>query len=177
MRRRKALKQMIFVAGSAIFLPYCWQNSRNSSLLLKHIAIDTDIEKMLLGLSETIIPTTETPGAKEVSAHIFALVMVDDCYKKEDQQQFILGLKAFQNNCNSQFGKSFTNLSATEKETFLHGLEIGKPTDVALAYFYKNFKKLTIQAYTSSKYYLTKVQVYELVPGNFHGCVPLKSII
>ena len=87
-----------------------------------------------------------------------------------------MGLKAFETNCQTQFGKSFTYLSSSEKETLLQGLEGSKPSNAALTYFYKNYKKLTIQAYTSSKYYLTQVQVYELVPGNFHGAVPLKSI-
>ena len=32
-------------------------------------------------------------------------------------------------------------------------------------------KGLTVQAYTSSQYYLTNVQVYKLVPGKFISSV------
>lgn len=43
-------------------------------------------QKKLLGeLSETLIPASDTPGAKDVSAHLFALMMIGDCYKKEDK--------------------------------------------------------------------------------------------
>ena len=34
---------------------------------------------------------------------------------------------------------------------------------------------MTLQAFTGSQYYLTKVRVYEMAPGRFHGCVPVKA--
>ena len=41
--------------------------------------------------------------------------------------------------------------------------------------FYGTVKRLTVQSFTSSQYYLTKVQVFEMIPGRYHGCVPLKN--
>ncbi|HEV2478171.1 MAG TPA: hypothetical protein VGS79_00845, partial [Puia sp.] len=61
--------------------------------------------------------------------------------------------------------------------TLLTALETKKFPDQDLIFFYTTTKKLTIQAYTSSQYYLTKIQVYELVPGRWHGCVPVKPNI
>jgi hypothetical protein len=39
--------------------------------------------------------------------------------------------------------------------------------------FFNTTKGLTIQSYIASEYFLTKVQVYELIPGRYHGCVPV----
>ena len=119
-------------------------------------------------------PKTDTPGAKDISAHLFALQMIDDCYEKEDQQKFISGLKAFEEFSNKETGKSFVSSSAAERAALLTKLETNKDGKDDLSYFYKSVKRLTIQAYTTSKYFLTNVQVYELVPGRYHGCVPVK---
>lgn len=176
MQRRTLLKQMIYVTGGVIFLPSCLHHTSKASILLKQISIDGDQEAMMADLSETIIPATDTPGAKDVSAHLFALMMVDDCYKKEDQQKFIAGLKAFEAKTKKDFNKSFAELSPAQKQTLLNELEKNKGNKDDLSYFYGTTKRLTIQAYTTSKYFLTKVQVYELVPGRYHGCVPVKKM-
>jgi hypothetical protein len=40
--------------------------------------------------------------------------------------------------------------------------------------FYKTTKRHTVQAFTTSKQYMTEVRHYKIVPGsNFKGCVPL----
>jgi hypothetical protein len=56
----------------------------------------------------------------------------------------------------------------------LQAIDGGKTPGDELNFFYSTTKKQTILAYTSSSWFLTKVQVYELVPGRFHGCVPVQ---
>ena len=41
--------------------------------------------------------------------------------------------------------------------------------------FFKATKRLTIQGYTKSKYVMSNLLVYELVPGRFHGSFPVKD--
>ncbi len=48
---------------------------------------------MLAELAETILPKTDTPGAKDLAAHLFALKMVDDCYTKTNQEKYMKGMK------------------------------------------------------------------------------------
>ena len=175
MQRRTLLKQMMYVTGGVILLPSCLQNKSKSSILLKKMTVDGDQEKLLSELSETIIPATDTPGAKDISAHLFTLMMVDDCYKNEDQQKFMAGLKAFEEKTKKDFSKSYVDLSQAEKEKLLNELEAKNKDKDDLSYFYSTVKRLTIQAYTTSKFFLTKVQVYELVPSRFHGSVPVRT--
>jgi len=170
--RREALKQFVFVSAGMTLIPSCMQDRSKSSLLLKKINISSDDESMLAELSETIIPKTTTPGAKDISAHLFVLKMVDDCIKKEDQEKFLKGMKGFNDLCKATVGKGFVASSGDERKKVLTSIIAKKDEENDLNTFFKTVKRFTIQAYTSSEFFLTKVQVYELVPGRFHGCVP-----
>lgn len=174
--RRSAIKQLLYVSAGMALLPACLQHTSRASLTLKHISVDGDQEKMLAELVETIIPATTTPGAKELSAHLFTLIMMDDCYKKEEQQQWLSGLKAFEQASKKLNGQSFLESTTTQRAALLTAMEAGRYNKDDVSFFYSTTKHLTIQAYTSSKYFLTKVNVYELVPARFKGCVPLKPI-
>jgi hypothetical protein len=96
---------------------------------------------------------------------------------KKTKDKFLKGFSAFENYSNNQLGKSFTDATAAERGKILTELGAQKDKDKKddAAQFYSTVKSLTIQAYTSSQFYLTKVQVYELVPGRYHGCVPVKA--
>jgi hypothetical protein len=174
--RRSALKQLLYVSAGMAILPACLQHTSRTSLTLKNISVDGDQEKMLAELVETIIPATTTPGAKELSAHLFTLIMMDDCYKKEDQQRWLTGMKAFEQASKKLNGHTFLDSTPAQREALLTALEAAKDDKDDATFFYRGAKHLTIQAYTSSKYFLTKVNIYELVPARYHGCVPLKPI-
>lgn len=177
MQRRTVIKQLAFASGALLLIPSCMQNKSETSISLKKIKIDARQEKLLASITETIIPETEeSSGAKTALAHIFVLMMVDDCYDPADQQKFMKGLKAFDALTKKQYSKSFVNCTVTERELLLTGLETKKSGDEDLSYFYATVKKLTIQAFTTSEYFLTKVQVYKLMPGHFSGCVPVKDM-
>jgi Gluconate 2-dehydrogenase subunit 3 len=173
--RRHAIKQFLFVSAGVALLPSCMQQTSKASVILKNLAIDGSQEKMLAELSETIIPATDTPGAKDISAHLFVLKMMDDCYSKEDQQKFIRGMEAFNTQCKTASGHSFIDCTPEQRNTYLDKIEKDSKSVADQHFFYNTVKRLTIQAYTSSKFYLTKINVYKLVPGPYHGCVPVKT--
>lgn len=175
MNRRSSLKTLLIISAGAALLPSCLQDEKKSSVSLKNIKINGKDEELLSDLSETIIPKTDTPGAKDVSAHLFALMMIDDCYAPAEQDKFVKGLKDFEDFTKNKFDKSFLKCSPSEREEILKSIESKKDVPENVAFFYNSMKRLTIQAFTSSKYYLTKVQVYQLVPGKFYGCVPVKK--
>jgi Gluconate 2-dehydrogenase subunit 3 len=177
MQRRTVIKQLAFASGALLLIPACMQDSSKTSISLKKIKIDAGQEKLLAALTETIIPgTDESPGAKAVLAHLFVLMMVDDCYDPAGQQKFITGLKDFETATKKQYSRSFVNCTPAEKELLLTELETKKSGDEDLGYFYKTVKKLTIQAFTTSQYFLTEVKEYKLIPGHFSGCVPVKDV-
>jgi hypothetical protein len=174
--RRTALKQFLFLAGGVALIPSCMQlDESKASLPLRHLSVTGQDEKMLAELAETLIPATSTPGAKDLYLHQFALTMVDDCYSKEDREAFEKGMKSFGKFSRSEMKDSFTALAAPQRAELLQRLEANKDVPEEVANFYKQLKNLAIQGYLTSKHYLTKVQVYELVPGRYHGCVPVQA--
>ncbi|PGH38351.1 MAG: Twin-arginine translocation pathway signal, partial [Candidatus Nephrothrix sp. EaCA] len=52
---------------------------------------DDDVN-LLAEIADTILPATQTPGAKEAGVGTFMTVMVNDCYKEKDQKIFHEGL-------------------------------------------------------------------------------------
>jgi len=173
--RRVAIQQLLMIWAGVALLPSCLQNDQKVSIPLKLIHIEPDDETMLADLAETILPKTDSPGAKDLSAHLFALKMVDDCYPKAKQEKYILGMKAFETFVMKQTGKSFSENNAAQRQAIVAGLDLQKPADDGITFFYQSTKKLTIQAYTTCEYYLTKIRGYKMIPGKFQGCVPLKT--
>jgi hypothetical protein len=177
MTRRDALRSCFIITVGATLIPSCLQDKDKSSIALKNIKIDGKQEKLIAELAETIIPKTDTPGAKDVYAHLFILKMVDDCYEKEGQQQFMKGLDEFEKLSKKKFDKSFVELSQPQRVQLVTEVNNNNDNKVDddVTYFYKAVKRFTSQAYTTSKYYLTSVQEWKLVPGTFKGCVPVSS--
>lgn len=172
LKRREAIKQLFCITAGMAIIPSCMNDRRKSTILLSKIKISGDEEDMLAELCETILPKSSTPGAKDISSHLFVLKMVDDCRKKEDQDKFLTGMKAFQEKCKSSAGKDFMSISPDARKEVLTSIIADKDEESDLKYFFKTVKGLTIQSYTASEFFMTKVQVYELVPGRYHGCVP-----
>lgn len=170
--RRSVLKQLAFVSVGMAIIPSCLEDRSKASILLKNISVSAADEAMLAELCEIIIPKTTTPGAKDVSAHLFVLTMVDDCATKVDQQVFLSGMEEFKKLCQTVAGKSLVACDVNDKKKITDALLVKMNEDSPLKHFMGMVKGRTIQAYTSSEFFLTKVQVYELVPGRYHGCVP-----
>ncbi|MEO6313645.1 MAG: gluconate 2-dehydrogenase subunit 3 family protein [Chitinophagaceae bacterium] len=177
MDRRKLIKQFCFAGAGIILLPACVQNNTKPSIVLKNLLVTGEQERMLAELSATIIPATDTPGCKEIAAHLFVLKMVDDCYSKADQQKFIQGFDHFEKACATFSGHRFINCTLQRRILFLKNIETGARQDLPERFFYGVVKKLSIQAYTTSEFYLTNVVHYKLIPGTYRGCVPATNLI
>lgn len=174
--RRSAIRQLFCISAGALILPACMEDKTKSSIILKKMHIEAGQERLLEELTETILPATSTPGAKDIYAHLFALKMLDDCYKEEDQKRFLRGMDQFEKRARAELKTTFVNATPAQRQTLLKKFEEGKDSKDDLLYFYSTTKGLTVQAYTTSEYYLTRVHVYEMVPSRYHGCVPVKAL-
>ena len=85
-------------------------------------------------------------------------------------------MKQFDKEAKAELETSFVKASPAQRQTLLKKLESRKDSKDDLAYFYSTTKGLTIQAYTTSEFYLTRVHVYEMVPSRYHGCVPVEAL-
>jgi len=174
MNRRMAISKIAILSIGAAVLPSCSQPDENL-IKLKNLLLTGSEEQLMKQLAAAIIPTTTFIGADDINAHAFTLKMVDDCFDPEQQKKFTTGLKAFAQFAKEKHGSAFTSMSLKEKASLLAIIE--KKTDIseAATSFYETTRRYTIQAFTSSKAYMTDVLKYKMVPGsNFKGRVPVK---
>ncbi|MCR9065561.1 MAG: gluconate 2-dehydrogenase subunit 3 family protein [Cytophagales bacterium] len=160
MKRREAVQRLGMSLGAMVALPswaHSWSKEQFNGLEISN-------EELLGSIVETIIPETETPGAKTVGAHLYIARMVKDCYSSEVQNQFQAGLKSLEK-------LGFVSKSAGEREQLLQALEnSSKEREKEFFAFLKNH---TLRSYMSSEFYLNTYKNYNMAPGFYHGCVPV----
>jgi glucoside 3-dehydrogenase (cytochrome c) hitch-hiker subunit len=183
MNRRKAIIR-ITLAGTglaAAFTGYKWYDITKGPDL-----VYLDNNRELLGaLAETIIPATDTPGAKEAGVGDFIVMMIRECTGVKEQNKFIDGLKDLQGYCRSEFGKPYQSCNSGEQEKVLtHFEKKGRPMGglagkVQNRYLGKSFftilKDYTVEGYCTSEQGATRGLAYMAVPGSFHGCIAMQS--
>jgi Gluconate 2-dehydrogenase subunit 3 len=172
MERRKAIKGIALSLGSLVSLP-AWASGWNPSTIGSSLPAAIGGEALLSELVETIIPATNTLGAKGLGVHQFIQKMIADCYDKKSQANFEKNLADIDPLSIKTFGKPFAEGDATQRLNLLQSLE--QSTDKNTVSFYRTLRGLTIQGYTSSEYYMTKFTDYEMAPARFYGCVPVKK--
>jgi hypothetical protein len=173
--RRTAIRQLALLSASAALLPSCMGNHSKPDLVLNNFTVNGDGQRTLDALTATLIPTTDTPGARETGASLFIFKMLDDCSSKKDQDNFFKGLKQLDEVSRKTTGGTFVEANGVQREVILTGIGNKQFPGDELNFFYSTARKLTILSYSSSQYFLTKVHVYELVPGRWHGCVPVTA--
>jgi hypothetical protein len=176
MKRRTALRSLALVMGGTIALP-AWAKAWNVEMLAAtpNVLAAPNQQALLAALVETIIPATDSPGAKALGVHLFILKMLADCYEKTEQTRFLNGLDELEKTVQSGYGTSFMACSETQRLAFLQGLEEAAESGAAGEKpFFPFLKNMTIQGYLNSEYVMRDVFKYELVPARYHGCVPVK---
>ncbi|MDB4918206.1 gluconate 2-dehydrogenase subunit 3 family protein [Mucilaginibacter sp.] len=194
MNRRTVIKNLALIIGGAVLLPSCVHQDGTSYVQLKHVNIDAEQQKLIADIAETIIPKTNTPGAKDLNLPAFVLKMIDDCYDKKGQEAFVAGMKAFTSMVKAKYGKDFSDLDAKQREAILTDIEknanagnapkgrgrkpkASKPAGPdPIMGFYWGVKGQTVFGYTTSQYFMTKQIVYELVPGRYTVHYPVKKL-
>ena len=173
MQRRSAVKNIALKIGVAIVLP-SWANAWNkNSFLKKHFSIASSLENLLAEIVETIIPKTNTPGAKELNIQQFIPKMIADCYDKKAQEVYAKGFGLVDMNAKNSFSKSFLECDAKQRLEVLNKMSKSDNSDEKS--FIQLVKGLTIKGYLSSEYVMTNLRIYEYAPARYHGCVPVKK--
>lgn len=198
MERRELLKMIALLTGGAliggdVFLSGCKTSVKKGEGLLS-----TDDIALLNEVGETIIPATDTPGAKAAKVGEFINVYVSDCYRADQQKAFTEGLSALEKTCEKQFSKNFMALTAAERNQVLVTLEpeaktyneqIKKKEQIARdaarqeikefigapLHFYSMIKQLTLLGYFTSEIGMKQALRFLPVPGKYDGAFPYKK--
>jgi hypothetical protein len=131
---------------------------------------------MLEALVDTILPTTDTPGARQARVQVFVDLALRDCYSPAEQQVFIAGLEALADECRARHGQPFEACSPEQRHALLARLDAASyaPDTGARGSFIRILKELTLVGFFTSRIGATQVLAYEAVPGGFRGCLDLR---
>lgn len=163
MNRRLLIKQLIVIAGGTILVPFCLR-SYNPNILFNHFALSAVQLDLIAQLSEVILPLEKLGLISEEKLHLFVIKMVDECAEPQNRDFFISGLFELQAIVNDKYeSKSLTDDEYIE---IVEDLEREQFTG-NIPEFYKIFKNELINGYINSKYFMTNVIKYELLPGRY----------
>jgi len=170
MQRRSALKSLTVAFGGLMSLP-SWAQGWTPETVKGPSLLSVAEEDTLAEIVETIIPETTTPGAKSLKVHEFALRMINDCYGESAQKNLKKGLADTNSAAQQAYGKVFTACDGKQRLDLLKKLADTADTKP----FVSMVKNLTIQGYQNSEYVMVNIQKYNMAPGFYHGCVPVKK--
>jgi hypothetical protein len=175
--RREALSRVAIIMGGTVlgaeaFLTGCKTNTKGVSFSQEDVDFLNEV-------GETILPATDTPGAKAANVGAFMQIMVSDCYEAKDQEIFMQGMAELKfKTSKAKIGKAFMEASPEERTVLLTALDQEakeyqknkKPEDPT--HYFTMMKQLTLSGLFTSKIGATEVLRFVAVPGKFEGCVP-----
>jgi hypothetical protein len=177
MNRRDALKSVVLlmggtVIGSTALLTGCAPDSQ-----LKELTFSAEDLAFLDEIGETIIPTTDTPGAKASKIGEFMQMMVKECYDADQQTTFISGLTTIRTDFKAEKSVEFMEATPEDRLAFLNALhqkyvasgEEKKPEIIHM------LRDLTVLGYYSSEIGATQALRFVETPGRFDPCIDYKK--
>lgn len=191
MDRRKAIRNTGFLLGAAVATPSlivlldsCKSESR---LDWKPQFFTVDEARCISTLVDTILPTTETPGALDVNVDVFLDRIFAQTYDEAGQQKIRTGIAEFNASCKKSHGDVFANLSDEDRVSVLTAAEkssgkftqgvwgtaVGPQEPIG---FYRSIKSMAIWAFMSSEKIGKEVLSYDPIPGEYLGCIPLSDV-
>ena len=114
---------------------------------------------MLEALVDTILPATDTPGARQARVQVFVDLALRDCYTPAEQQLFVDGLEALAGECQARHGRPFEACSPEERHALLAPLDAASyaPDTGARGSFIRILKDLTLVGFFTSRIGATQV--------------------
>lgn len=178
MNRRELLKFIAAATGTAMIggstlLAGCARNGSvpNNTFSAQDILLLDEV-------AETIVPRTDTPGAKDAEVGAFMTVMVNDVYTPEEQTIFHQGLPQIDAASQAEFGRDFLQLSQEQRHALVSQLDkeaLAYTQQQADPHYFTMIKQLTLFGFFTSKVGANEVLRYVAIPGRYDGCAPYKK--
>lgn len=142
-------------------------------------ALFSDEEIALLDeIAETILPETDTPGAKAAGVGPFMALMVTDCYWRDEQQVFKDGMQSIDRQSTDMYGADFLAAAPAQRRALLESLDAeqlawteSRPEE-APAHYFRMMKELALVGYFTSEIGYNQALRYVETPGRFDPCSP-----
>ncbi|APZ45110.1 hypothetical protein BW723_01825 [Polaribacter reichenbachii] len=142
-----------------------------------------DYKNLLAELVDVIIPTTDTPGAKEAKVHDYIIDFMEYCSSNKEFNRFFNGLNDLQETALSDYNTSFEECTITQKTIMLKNLDTGNDANSLLTKidtkirgrsFFNILKTLTVEGYCTSEIGATQMLAYDPAPGKYIAITELQ---
>ncbi len=183
MNRRKAIQQTAYLLGGAVsasiitgVMSGC-QPKGEPDWIPQFL---TKEQAATIGeIAETILPETDTPGAKSLHLTEFIDLMLKEVFNGYEQLQFPRELAKFEEECQFFTGNNFINSSPDERQKFLvlhEKKELANQQKTGEKAFISKIKELVLTGYFTSEYAITELMNYNPIPTKFEGCVDIEGL-
>lgn len=135
-------------------------------------------------LSETMLPKTQTPGAKDALVNRFLDTIRPLRFAEEDNLKYKADIDGLMAKAKTDLGKDFTRATDKEKLDWLTDidqksfamLKANPEITDAEKPFYLSLKEQMLGAYFSSEAVVKEYFAFDPVPGKFSGCIPYADV-
>ncbi|GAA0879319.1 lactose 3-dehydrogenase subunit gamma LacC [Algoriphagus jejuensis] len=191
MNRRDALRKSALGLGAAVGAPTLLSLlqacAKQDRLTWTPQFLKDDQARFISSFVDFLLPKTDTPGGLDVKADIFMDLMYAKAYDEDGQKNVVEEITKFNEDCKSQYGAVFAELSEEDKAACFReheakspkfpknvwGTSVGPSEPVG---FYRGLKSIALWAYFSSEEIGKNVLSYDPIPGPFQGCIPLSDV-
>ncbi|KAA9132653.1 gluconate 2-dehydrogenase subunit 3 family protein [Marinihelvus fidelis] len=185
--RREALRAVslalggTLVGGSSLLASVAGYADGEEPAIAKGKPFTAAETALLDEVAETILPRTDTPGAKDANVGAFIAFMVADAYSPTDRALFRNGMLALQQASQADYGSDFEALDAADRTALLnrfdkeqqqHGWNKGKD---APHHWFRMMKELTLLGFFTSEVGMTQALRYVEAPGRYDPCAPYEQ--
>lgn len=131
-------------------------------------------------VAETILPRTDTPGARDAAVGEFIARYSAACYPPEHIALLKAGISDLDARMQSREGKRFRQAGAEAKIALLVSIDqeakerarLADATAGGAPHYFTLMKQLTLLGFFTSEPGATRVARYRPVPGRYKGCIP-----
>lgn len=180
MDRREVMRGLAVMFGAELLLPIraAIAQGIDPVQLSGASLFPASLRQETAALTETIIPETDTPGAKKAGVADFIEFMLQEWYPAEDRELFLEGMSKLRDHCNLQFNKRYSELTQDDQVKVVTDLQNGsiEQFDDGGSVFFNHVKQLTIFGYYTSEIGMTVERRYLPVPGDYDGAYPYDKV-
>ena len=97
--------------------------------------------------------------------------MVNDCYESEDIEKYRTGMQNLAQHLKEAGTGSLKGLNPEESDQLIVQLIGDESLDENIRYFLQTTRRLSIQHFTSSQYFMENHLDFHFIPGWYNGCV------
>jgi hypothetical protein len=194
MNRRDALRSMGIAAALPLAASDLFALARTVHKALDDrylfLSLDADQSEIVKVACELILPETDTPGASAARVPEFIDAMLTGWFSEGERRDFLKGLRELEERARLSGGSGFAALAPAGQIRVLEEMESKALEELSTldthrarrdassspnAPFFSVLKWITLYGYYTSEVGMERELEFEVFPGTYDGCAPLRK--